>query len=168
MVLDRCVLVLNQNYEPLSVTNAKRAVVLVYLGKAEVVERDGVMVRSASRFLPLPSVVRLFLHIRPPSREISLTRKNVIKRDGHICQYCGTRSGSMTTDHVLPRTRGGRDTWENLACACVACNNRKGNRTLSESGMKLLRKPRRPFYFHFIQNHLSEDIRWKPYLFQGN
>jgi len=168
MILDRSVLVLNQNYEPLSVTNAKRAVVLIYLGKAEAVERDGIMVCSAYRDFPLPSVVRLFLHVRPPKREISLTRKNVIKRDGHTCQYCGTRSGPMTTDHVQPRTRGGKDTWENLVCACVACNNRKGNRTLAESGMKLFRRPRRPFYFHFIQNYLTEDVRWKPYLFQGN
>jgi 5-methylcytosine-specific restriction endonuclease McrA len=167
MILDRNVLVLNQNYEPLSVTNAKRAVILVFLGKAEIVERDGIQVRSCYKVYPLPSVVRLFFYVKPPTREISLTRKNIIKRDGHTCQYCGARIGAMTTDHVLPRTRGGKDTWENLVCACVACNNRKGDRTLSEAGMKLFRRPRRPFYFHFIQNHLSEDARWKPYLFQG-
>jgi len=109
-MLNREVLVLNQNYEPLSITKARRAVVLLYLGKAEMVERyDGHFVRGITVSIPLPSVVRLIYYIKAPRNAVALTRKNIIRRDRHTCQYCGIQTGPMTTDHVIPKRLGGRD-----------------------------------------------------------
>ncbi|HUP18524.1 MAG TPA: HNH endonuclease [Gemmatimonadota bacterium] len=165
-LLQKKVLVLNQNYEPLTVTAAQRAVVLVVLGKAEIVERYDHEVRSPSRAVPLPSVVRLGMYIRAPRTEVSLTRRNVLKRDRYTCQYCGSRQGPMTTDHVAPRSQGGGDSWTNLVCACVRCNNRKGNRTPEQAGLELLRLPRRPHrYTHITLVTTIPDRRWRPYLF---
>jgi 5-methylcytosine-specific restriction endonuclease McrA len=166
-MLNRNVLVLNQNYEPLSVCTARRAVVLVYLGKAEIIERcDGQVIRSISASIPLPSVVRLGFYIQVPHKRVLLTRKNVVKRDGHRCQYCGDSRGLMTVDHVIPKIYGGKDTWENLVCACIGCNNLKGNRTPEQAGFKLVREPRRPTHITFIQQFIGiSDQRWKQYLF---
>ncbi len=165
-LLQKKVLVLNQNYEPLTVCHAQRAVVLVVLGKAEIVERYDAEVRSISVAVPLPSVVRLSMYIRAPRQEVALTRRNVLKRDGYRCMYCGSRRGPMTTDHVVPRSHGGGDAWTNLVCACVRCNNRKGNRTPEQAGMPLLRPPRRPHRFTQITFYSTiPDKRWRPYLF---
>lgn len=165
-MLDRHVLVLNQNYEPLSVCSAKRAIILVFLGKAEIIEHHEHMVRSVSFSLPLPSVVRLFLFINVPRKGIILSRRNVVKRDNHTCQYCGTIQGPMTVDHIVPKTLGGKDSWDNLICACVSCNNKKGDRTPEQAGMKLLRQPRIPNRITFIQHFIGiADSRWRPYLF---
>lgn len=166
-MLHRNVLVLNQNYEPLSVCTVKRAIVLVYLGKAEIIEKhDGYMIRSVSLSFQVPSVVRLGFYIKVPNKRILLTRKNIIKRDGHRCQYCGQNHGSMTVDHVIPKIYGGNDTWENLVCACLKCNNIKGNRTPEQAELKLLRRPKRPNHITFIQQFIGiSDQRWKQYLF---
>ena len=160
------VLVLNQNYEPMSVTNAKKAIVLIYLGKAEIVERYEEQIRSVSMAMALPSIVRLLRYISVPRKRIILSRKNIIKRDLHRCQYCGKRDGPITVDHVVPKYRGGPDTWENLVCACVRCNTKKANRTPHEAGMKLLHVPRKPNHIFMIQYFIGiSDERWKPYLY---
>jgi 5-methylcytosine-specific restriction endonuclease McrA len=165
-LLNQLVLVLNQNYEPLSVCRAKRAIVMVLLGKAEIIEEAQARIRSVSLSLPLPSIVRLSLYIQAPKREIPLTRKNVLRRDGHRCQYCGTRDAPLTTDHVIPRSQGGRDSWRNLVCACVSCNNRKGNRTPRQAGLVLRKKPKQPHRYTYIKFYSSiPDRRWRPYLF---
>jgi len=166
-MLSRNVLVLNQNYEPLSITKAKRAIVLIYLGKAEVVEKyDGTKVRSIYSTIPLPSVVRLVFFVSVHRRAITLSRKNIMKRDGYACQYCGMSEGSMTTDHVIPRRLGGKDTWDNLVCACIRCNNRKGDRSPKEAGLTLIRRPKKPHFFTFINSLITmPDVRWKRYLF---
>ncbi len=165
-MLESRVLVLNQNYEPMSVCSAKRAVVLLYLEKAEVIEKNHEQVHSVNMTIDLPSIVRLSRYINVPRKRILLNRKNIIKRDNHQCQYCGTYDGSVTVDHLIPRDRGGLDTWENLVCACMKCNTKKRNRTPREAHMKLLRKPRKPGYLFFIQHHLGvHDDCWKPYLF---
>ena len=145
-MLESRVLVLNQNYEPMSVCSARRAVVLLYLQKAEVIEKNHQQVHSVNMTMDLPSIVRLSRYINVPRKRILLNRKNVIKRDGHQCQYCGTHDGPVTVDHLIPRDRGGQDTWENLVCACMKCNTKKRNRTPREAGMKLLRKPRKPVH----------------------
>ena len=164
--LDRNVLLLNQNYEPLSVCNARRAIVLIFRGKAEVIEPDGDRVHSVSLEFPLPSVVRLVFYVHVPRRDVHLTRANVIKRDRHRCQYCGTAQGTMTTDHVVPKTLSGEDSWENLVCACVRCNNTKGNRTPEQAHLHLVRRPRRPDYFTFVYCFTSiANEKWRPYLF---
>jgi len=165
-MLNHHVLVLNQNYEPLSICTAKRAIVLVFMGKAEIVEKNSMEVRSVSRVYPLPSVVRLFMYITIPRKKIMLTRKNILKRDGYRCQYCGQKSQQLTLDHVIPRNQGGRDGWENLVCACARCNNKKGQRTPEEANMTMLRQPRRPSYLMFIRHFVGiTDQRWRRYLF---
>ena len=167
-MLNSRVLVLNQNYEPMSVCSARRALILLYLEKAEMIERNHQVVRSVSQSIPLPSIVRLSRLIHVPRKRILLNRKNIIKRDNHQCQYCGTTEGSVTVDHILPKDRGGGDTWENLVCACMKCNTKKRNRTPREAGMILLKKPRKPGYLFFIQHLVGiPDDRWKPYLFMS-
>jgi len=166
-MLNKNVLVLNQNYEPMSVCSVKRAVILVYLGKAEIIEKhDGYTIRSISLSIPVPSVVRLGFYIHVPHKRINLTRKNIIKRDGHRCQYCGENHAPMTVDHIIPKIYGGKDTWENLVCACIICNNIKGDRTPEQAGLNLLRQPRRPTHITFIQQFVGiSDERWRQYLF---
>ena len=162
------VLVLNQNYEPLSICSAKKAVVLLYLGKVETIESSERMIRSLYTQMTVPSIVRLLRLIQVPRKRILLSRHNILKRDNHQCQYCGTEQSPFTVDHVVPRDRGGRDSWENLVCACNDCNGKKRNRTPHEAGMQLLRKPRKPGYLFFIQNFVHiPDERWKPYLFMS-
>ncbi|MGC8654298.1 MAG: HNH endonuclease, partial [Candidatus Kryptoniota bacterium] len=120
-------LILNQNYEPLTICNWKKAVVLLYLGKAEIVERsDGKMLHSVSTTIPMPSIVRLSVFYRVPHKRVILSRKNILRRDGNRCQYCGRGDLPLTVDHIIPKTRGGEDSWENLVCACIRCNNKKG------------------------------------------
>jgi 5-methylcytosine-specific restriction endonuclease McrA len=161
------VLILNQNYEPMSVINVRKAVVLLFLGKAELIASvDGKRVRSVMTSMPFPSIVRLSVYVRVPYKRIILSRKNILRRDGHRCQYCGRGDLPLTVDHVIPISRGGDDTWENLVCACVWCNNRKGDRTPQEADMPLRRNPLRPNHVTFIRHFVgSLDERWKPYLF---
>ncbi|HWP82669.1 MAG TPA: HNH endonuclease [Bacteroidota bacterium] len=167
--MNRKVLVLNHNYEPLSVCNVKKAVVLLYLGKAELVEaHDGKFLHSVTVAIPFPSIVRLSIYVRVPFKKIVLSRKNILRRDGHRCQYCGRSDVALTVDHVIPRARGGEDTWENLVCACVKCNNKKGDRSPAEAHMPLIRKPIRPNHVMFLRDFVGElDERWKPYLFMN-
>lgn len=165
--LSRPVLVLNRNYEPLSVCSVRRAVVLIYLGKADLVETlDGARLRAVTREVPVPSVVKLGFYIKVPPKNVILSRKNIIKRDGHRCHYCGTTHAAMTVDHIVPKIYGGQDTWENLVCACIYCNNKKGDRTPDKAGMTLLKSPKRPNHITFIQQFIGiSDQRWKRYLF---
>ncbi len=165
-ILKNYVLVLNQNYEPISVCDVKRAVVLTYLGKAEIIEKDSSSVRSISLSIPLPLVVRILVYISVPGKRIILSRKNIIKRDRNKCQYCGVKDTAMTVDHIIPKNMGGEDTWENLICACVNCNNKKGNRTLEQANFILLNKPKKPNHITFIRNFVGiRNEKWKPYLF---
>ena len=160
------VLVLNQDYQALTITSVQRATILVLLQKAELVEAAAKrFIRSPNRKLPWPSIVRLKRYVRVPYKRVLLTRKNVIRRDGNCCQYCGLND-RITIDHVMPRSRGGKDTWTNLVAACVPCNNRKGNRTPEEADMRLARKPFRPSYVMYIRYFVgSLESTWKPYLF---
>ena len=167
-ILEHRVLVLNQNYEPLTICPARRALIMLLLGRAEVVEEGDGCVNTVRCQYRLPSVVRLQSFIRKPRSEVKLTKHNVLRRDRHTCQYCGSSKGAMTVDHVLPKSQGGEHTWENLVCACTACNNRKSNRSLSQSSMSLIRKPRQPSFISFIQYSVNNpDHRWRPYLFMG-
>lgn len=160
------VLVLNRDYSAVTICSVKRAVILLHLRKVELVEAIGDRyIRTTSERHPWPSIIRLNLYIRVPYRRIMLTRKNVIRRDGFRCQYCSSRD-RLTIDHVVPKSRGGKDTWENLVAACVPCNNRKGNRTPAEARMNLTRQPFRPSHVMFIRDYVEfVDDCWKPYLF---
>jgi len=160
------VLLLNQNYEPMSIVSAKKAIILFYLQKVEIIEKRDQYIRSQYVALPLPSVIRLTCYIRIPRKRVELNRGNLLRRDNHQCQYCGVRKGPLTLDHVIPRTRGGVESWENLVCACVKCNNKKGSRTPDEADMPLLRKPRRPNALFFMQYFIGiSEESWKPYLY---
>ena len=161
------VLILNQNYEPMSVINVRKAVVLLYLGKAELIAaKDGLELHSVTMTMPFPSIVRLALYVRVPFKKIILSRKNILRRDGHRCLYCGRGDVPLTVDHVLPLSRGGEETWENLVSACVKCNNKKGDRTPDEAHMPVRRRPMRPNHVTFISHFVGTlDERWKPYLF---
>ncbi|MCF8139903.1 HNH endonuclease [Cyanobium sp. Maggiore-St4-Cus] len=136
------VLVLNASYEPLNITTWRRAVVMVLKGKAEGLEHDPV--RRIREDTLLPTVIRLRHFVRVPYKPLPLTRRNLFHRDGHRCQYCGASAQQLSVDHVVPRSRGGLDTWENVTTACLPCNVRKGNRTPREAAMPLLRPPHRP------------------------
>ena len=126
------------------------------------------LVRSPRVSLPLPSIVRLVRYIHIPRKRVELTRKNILKRDKFRCQYCGRTQNALTIDHIIPKTKGGADSWGNLVCACVKCNNKKGNRTPEQANMRLLHQPKKPSYLFFIQHFIgvSEDS-WKPYLFMS-
>nr|WP_245846122.1 HNH endonuclease [Longibacter salinarum] len=160
------VLVLNQDYSALTVCSVQRAVILMHLQKVHLVEAvPDQYIRSPNLRYPSPSIVRLKQYASVPYKRVMLSRKNIIKRDRSTCQYCGSRD-DLTIDHVLPKSRGGRDTWENLVTACVSCNNAKGDRTPEEVGMELDRDPFRPSYVMFIRDFVgSVDDTWKPYLF---
>ena len=121
------VLVLNQNYEPLTVCGWQRAVSMVYVGKAHVVEEDSLILHSPTTQMRLPTVVRLSYHVKRPIPKLKLSRQNLLARDRFACQYCGRRGKLMTVDHVIPRDRGGTSSWDNLVICCAACNNRKAN-----------------------------------------
>src|SRR5262245_30623657 len=144
--LQSAVLVLNASYEPINICSARRAMVLVCKGAALVQEVSAHWVRSGKTRLPLPSVIRLLAYRAVPRVTRSVSRKSVMVRDGHTCQYCHSvlPPSKLTLDHVLPRSRGGRSTWENLVACCYPCNNRKGDRLPAEARMALLRPPR-PF-----------------------
>ncbi len=165
-ILNRYVLVLNQSYEPVMVTDAKRAVILLILDKAEEVVNYREIIHSASWQMPLPSVVRLSRYVPVRNKEVVLTRKNLLKRDNHRCQYCGRTSVPLTIDHVIPKQNGGRNSWDNLVAACHSCNVRKGNRTPSEADMALLIPPFKPsritYFQKFVRKHQEA---WKPYLY---
>ena len=142
------VLVLNASYEPLNITSWRRATVMVLKGKAEGLEHaDGMPLRPG---LQRPTVIRLRQFVRVPFRPLPLTRRNLFQRDGHQCLYCGgggnstTGGSSLSIDHVIPRSRGGPHSWENVTTACLRCNVHKGNRTPREAGMVLSRQPHRP------------------------
>jgi len=161
----RRILVLNAGYEPLGLTSIRRGVVLVQNQTADAVVEGGDYLRTPSRRVSIPSVIRLKRMIRRPFKRLSLSRQNVFKRDGYTCQYCGSREKVLTIDHVLPRSRGGQDTWENLVTACHDCNTRKGDRTPSEAGMSLMRQPRPPNHLAWITFELSSiPEEWMPFL----
>ncbi len=162
-LLGEDVLVLNQNFVPLNVCRARRALLLLLRGKAEIVEHQEGQVHAAEMIFPMPSVIRLSSMVRRPMVQRRLTRREVFARDGYACQYCGKASRSLTLDHILPRSRGGPNTWINVISACVTCNHRKAGRTPEEAGMRLLREPGPPSpnpYYPFYR-YLSRKPTWR-------
>lgn len=165
-MIDRPVLVLNQSYEPLNVCRARRAVVLVYHGKAELVENGSGFIHSANLTFPLPSVIRLAYMIKRPRPQPRLTRLEVFNRDKYTCQYCGKESHQLTLDHVVPRYLGGGHAWENLVGACVSCNRRKAGRTPKQAGMRLLNHPAPPRdpLLNIPYRYRQAQSQWRKYL----
>jgi 5-methylcytosine-specific restriction endonuclease McrA len=179
-VLALPVLVLNRHFQPVQVTTAKRAMVLLYGGAAEALDEHGethdfdgwraLPMRAEDDGLPIvggelriPRVIHLKRYERMPRVSIRLTRRNVMFRDAHECQYCGRRPPvrDLNIDHVLPRSRGGGDSWENLVTACRVCNLRKGWKTPEEANMRLARAPFRPKWSMVAQLLLGAGERFK-------
>lgn len=158
-------LVLNAGYEPLTVVSFKRAMVLVMNEKASVIEHvQGDPVLTGRRAYERPVVILLTRYVRvPSSRRVPVTRRGVLRRDDHLCGYCG-RTAS-TIDHVVPRSRGGADSWENLVACCLTCNNVKSDRTPQEMGWALRMTPRPPHGTAWtLRGAERGDPRWEPYL----
>ena len=160
------VLVLNASYEPLNITTWRRATVLMLKDKAVSIEED--KKHNLRDGFHLPTVIRLKRFIRIPYRQIPLNRKNILQRDSNRCQYCGLQKKSLSIDHVIPRSRGGQDCWENVITACLACNIQKGNKTPEEAQMPLLRRPLKPLnnlnFEANIQISSGRYKEWKKYL----
>ena len=169
-VMQDPVLVLNATFEPINVTAVRRAMVLLLKGVAQAEELNHAVVHSASRALRVPSVIRLLAYRHIPQQTRALSRKNILLRDHNTCQFCGGSfsASELTLDHVLPRSRGGRSSWENLVACCYQCNNQKGDRTPEEAGLELVRRPR-PFTLHTSRQLMRlighKDEKWRKYLF---
>lgn len=162
------VLVLNASYEPMHVVSVRRAVVLLLKEKAQVVEAAESVLRSQHMELPTPVVIRLVTYIRIRRRwHLPVSRRGVLARDAYTCQYCGEQPGKsvLTIDHVVPRSRGGSKSWENLVTACGPCNRRKGGREPREAGMKLISKPSKPRFFALalVETGTRHSV-WEKYL----
>ncbi len=162
------VLVLNSDYEPLNICNARRAVNLLLMGKVEVVHESPRRMHSAAKSISLPSVVRLRSHIKRPRPQLKLSRRSILARDDHTCQYCGHKGNDMTVDHVIPKRLGGPTSWENLLCCCRKCNSKKGDKSISQIGFTINSKPTKPRYVPFISYTKflagAKDEVWRMYL----
>lgn len=157
-------LMLNASFEPLCVVSIRRAVVLVLKDKAEVVARNGAELHAERVSVPVPSVIRLTHFVRVPHRNrVPLSRRAVFARDGHRCQYCNRAAENI--DHVVPRSRGGAHSWDNVVASCRSCNSRKEDRLPSEVGLRLHRAPRAPHSsLWLVATTGSLDPAWQPYL----
>ncbi|MBI3287666.1 MAG: HNH endonuclease [Chloroflexi bacterium] len=162
------VLVLNATFEPLNIVSLRRAVILLLKEKAEVVEATEAQIRSASLSLDVPLVIRLVYYVRVPHRmPLPLTRRTVMARDHHTCQYCGIQpsKSNLTLDHVTPRSRGGSSAWDNVVTACIPCNQRKGDHTPQEAGLRLLARPERPRYAALVLLGRAQGYdAWQKYI----
>lgn len=163
------VLLLNTSFEPLKVISWQRAVSMFFSGKIEVIEEYDHNIRSVSIIIRAPAVVRLLSFVKAGKKSPPLCRSNILARDNFQCQYCSKEltSREATLDHVLPRSQGGKTSWENIVCSCAACNRKKGGRTPLEARMLLLKKPVKPDWLPVlnIKFHGNIPISWKTFLF---
>jgi 5-methylcytosine-specific restriction endonuclease McrA len=165
--LPREVLVLNTTFEPINVCSTRRAVVLLLKGRAEVLE-IGVGYLHAERLtLQQPLVIRLYSFVKVPRGDRRrLSRRAVLARDGFRCQYCGS-TRHLTLDHVIPRSRGGTTSWDNVVTSCAPCNVRKGASLPLEVGMEPRSTPRPPSLAHYlVSSPHGVPVSWQPYLFE--
>jgi len=162
------VLVLNQDFQAVGVCSVQRAFVLVYLNKAELVQDiPRKKLHSPTQLFKFPSIIRLNDYVKIPYRKVALSRNNIFRRDNFQCVYCAT-THHLTIDHIVPRSHGGKDTWENLATACQHCNTKKGNHTPEQAQMPIKRRPYRPSYIMYLANYTGNiNQEWNPYLMQN-
>lgn len=167
------VLLLNATFEPLCFVSLNRAIVLVLKNKAEIIEQvegldSRLTVRAEKTSLPFPSVIRLVSYIRLPYRaHIPLTRRSLLARDNHTCQYCGNTDRNLTLDHVVPRSRGGRTEWTNIVAACGPCNRKKGNKLSAEAHMWPRNTPTRPAFSSIVLlGQARDNAVWQRYILQ--
>jgi len=164
--MNEAVLVLNANFEPINVCNTRRAIGLLYSGKAAMVTNGRGFIRTVSQSIPRPSVIRLEHMIRRPRPKVKMTRREVFRRDNYTCQYCGRHAPNLTVDHVLPRHMGGEHSWTNVVTACPACNHRKGGRRLEEVKMRPLHDPQEPpaSATYIFGRHITNYREWETYI----
>ena len=160
------VLVLNANFEPINVCNTYRAITLVHAGKANMVMNGRGFIHTVNKAFPIPSVIRLVDMVKRPRPRVKLTKREILRRDNYICQYCGAKFTVLTIDHVIPRHMGGKHTWDNLVTACQSCNHRKGGRTAEQAYMNLLHQPKEPpaSARYIFARHLHENEDWLPFV----
>jgi 5-methylcytosine-specific restriction endonuclease McrA len=139
-------LVLNADGSPINITSFRKGYKLIHKGKVEVLETEEVLVKSEKTSFKRPSIVQLRNYVVLPYKKIHLTRENVLKRDDYTCAYCSSKE-NLTLDHIIPRSRGGKNTWENLVTACFTCNHKKGDRLLEDTTMYLSIVPKAPTYY---------------------
>lgn len=184
-MLSSNVLVLNRSYMAIDITTARKALILLYKGIAAVLDenlqvfdfeswrelaeaRPNYSLRTVSGMIRIPEVIILQTYSRIPRREVRFNRFNIYLRDENRCQYCGKRhpKDELTLDHIVPRSRGGRTTWENIVCCCIPCNLKKGGRTPAEAHMKLTRKPVKPAWWPTSKFSSASLLKkeWLPYL----
>lgn len=184
-MVDSSVLVLNSLYQAVQITGVRRAFRLFYAGRARALApcftaydfenwcdlpvgmRDEA-IRTPERVIRVPRVIQLVYYDRVPNRGIRFTRRNVFYRDRNRCQYCGRvlPQRQLNLDHVVPLSRGGRTSWDNIVTACVPCNSRKGNRTPAQAGMALVRAPKKPAGHPFLRQEWIGRCHeeWKTFL----
>jgi 5-methylcytosine-specific restriction endonuclease McrA len=163
-------LLLSQGYEPIKIIPWQRAMILLTLDKVDVVEEYDAQVRAPSIVVRIPAVVRLRKAFRRFAQPVKFSRVNIYARDGHRCQYCGVKCAidQLTYDHVMPRSRGGRTSWDNIVSCCYACNRRKANRTPAEAKMVLRSTPVRPAWLPAVQIRVSARSvpdAWRDYVY---
>lgn len=162
------VLVLNMDYSPINITTLQKGFKLVFKGKAEIVshEENNPILTERKKYIR-PTVIRLLKYIIVPFRKVNLNRQNIFRRDDHVCIYCGSKE-KLTLDHVIPKSKGGNNNWDNLVTCCGNCNVKKGDKDLdsflNECGLTMHHKPFKPTYLYFVEkiNKVSSD--WKQYV----
>ena len=165
MITQNPVLVLNQNYQPLNICNVKRALGLILLEKAESTVDGQELINSATKSFNIPIVIRLMSYIHKPIHTRKISRQGILFRDKNTCQYCGISPESLTLDHILPKSRGGKHTWENVVAACIKCNHKKAGLTPQEAEMKLNNKAKKPnIDSHYVIKGKTVIKEWKPFI----
>lgn len=160
------VLVLNANFAPINVCTTRRAIGLILTGKATMVMDGRGIIKTVSRDIEKPSIIRLGRMVKRPRPRVKFNKREIFRRDKYMCQYCGTHAETLTLDHVVPRRLGGSHSWENLVTACESCNHRKGGRTIEQAGMRLLKQPQEPTSsaLYIFSHHVISFDEWEPFL----
>ncbi len=161
------ILVLNADYTPINITDIKRAFNLLYKGKAEIIKHNIISpIVTELKEYKRPTIIRLLRYITIPFRKVNLNKQNIFRRDKFKCVYCGEKTkNKLTIDHVIPKSKGGKNTWQNLVTCCKSCNIKKDDKTLDEVNMMLNTVPYRPTYIQFVKNiTISYKDDWLPFL----
>lgn len=159
------VLVLNYDYTPVNITNITKAVKLVIKEKAEIIKEGSHILRSEKITFKVPSIIRLLNYVKIKFFKVVLTKKNILIRDNFKCVYCLTNK-NLTIDHLIPKSKGGKNDWLNLVTCCESCNKKKGDKTLEESNMIIHQRPYKPTYYTFLRSYLNKNVSdWNPYVF---
>ncbi len=165
-LLNEPVLILNANFEPIHVCPTKRALALIFSGRAEIILNGRGTIKTIQAEFEIPSVVRLSQLVKRPRPKVTLSKREILRRDNYTCQYCGRKTRTLTLDHIIPRHLGGQHTWQNLVTACPSCNRNKGGNRLEDVGMKLRYQPYEPSptATYIFGRHLEQRQEWAQFI----